>query len=79
MARAKAAATARRLAQIQRANQCVKALGKELVYFGHNVAQLCAVKVALHQLYHVIDQQVALHLHDRLRVGADEQHHKIVA
>ena len=45
----------------------------------HHAAQLGAVEMALHQAHHVFHEQVALHLHDGLRRGADEQQHEVIA
>ena len=73
------AAAARALADLQRVHQRVEALAEQLVDLGDHAAELGAVEMALHQVDHVLDQQVALHLHDGRRLGADEQHHEVVA
>jgi hypothetical protein len=70
---------ARRLAQVERADERIKALGKYSSTSATTSPSSEPSKVALHQLHHIIDQQIALDLHDGLRVGAYKQHHKIVA
>ena len=35
--------------------------------------------MALHQIHHILHQQIALHLHNGGGRGADEQHHEIIA
>jgi hypothetical protein len=35
--------------------------------------------MALHDMHHVLDQQIALHLHDGRRRGTDKTHHEVVA
>jgi hypothetical protein len=60
-------------------NQRVKALGKQFVNFGDHATQLGAVKMTLHHVDQILNQQVSLHLHDRSRIGAHKKHQKIIA
>jgi hypothetical protein len=73
------AGAARALADLERVHQRIEAVAEQAVDLGHHAAELGAVEVALHQVHHVLDQQVALHLHDRGRIRAHEQHHEVVA
>ena len=59
---------------IQLRIQLNEALGEQAVNFRHHAAQFGAIKVALHQIDHVLHQQIALHLHDRCGCWADEEH-----
>ena len=68
----------RGLAQLERADEVVKPLAEEFVNLGHHPRELRAIKMALHHVDHIVDQQISLGLHDGRRVGADKQHHKIV-
>jgi hypothetical protein len=79
MARRPASATTRGLAKLERTDQGIKALAEQTVNLGHHAAELGAIEMALHQVDHILHQQVALHLHDGRRRGADEQHQEIVA
>ena len=66
-------------AQVEGVHQIVKALREKLVNLIDHPTQLSALKVALHQVNHVIDQHVTLRLHDVGGRGAYEQHHEIIA
>ena len=79
MAAAVATRTPWRLAQLERADQVVKTLTEQLVDLRHNAGQLGAIKMSLHHVHHIMDQQVTLGLHDRARVRTDKEHHKIIS
>ena len=68
-----------RLAQIERADQVVKALAEQFVDFAHHTTELCSVKVALHHVDHVEHQEVALGLHDGAWVRPDKEHDEVIA
>jgi dCTP deaminase len=70
--------TTRRFAQLKRAHQVVKALTEQLVDLGHHATQLCAIKMTLHHVHHVLNQQVALDLHDGGRVRPHEKHDEVI-
>ena len=78
MSRAWRTATAWGFAQLQRTDHAVKALVKELVDFSHHTAQIFRLKVLLHDGRHMLNQDIALHLHDVRWRGAHKQHDKII-
>jgi len=73
------ATATRTFADFERTDEGIEAVAEQLVDLADHAAEFRAVEVALHQRDHVFDQQVALHLHDRGGVGADEQHDEVVA
>ena len=72
-------AAARRLAQLQRADQSLETLREQLVDLLHHAAELCAIKVTLHQMNHVLHQHVTLHTHDGRRGRSNKKHDKVIA
>ena len=68
----------RRLAQLQRADEIVKTLTEQIVDCSNNPPKLCAIKMTLHESDHILYKQIALHLHDRRGVRADEENNEIV-
>jgi len=65
--------------ELKGAHEVIKALTEKLVNFSDNAAQLGAIKMALHHVDDILDQQITLHLHDGCRVWPDEEHDKIIA
>ena len=65
--------------QVEGVDQIVKAFRKKLVDFIDHAPKLSAVKMALHELNHVIDQHVALRLHDVGGRRSHKHHHKVIA
>ena len=76
---ARAPQATRWFAQLQRVHQSIKTLPEQLVDLGHDAAQLRTIEMALHHVHNILHQLITLHLHDGSRVGADKQHHKIIA
>ncbi len=68
-----------RTPKLKRADQVIKSLGKQFVDLGNNACEFSAVKVPLHQIHDILNQQVSLYLHDCGRIRPDKQNKKVVA
>jgi len=68
-----------RTAQVERIHQVVKTFREQLVDLVDHTTQLGAIEVAFHEVNHIVDQHVALCLHDVSGRGAYKQHHEIIA
>jgi hypothetical protein len=45
----------------------------------NNATEFRAIKVTLHETHDILDQQIALRLHDGRRIGADKHNEKVVS
>ena len=86
MARLAAAAMARRttvttrgFAQVHGAHERIEAFGEQLVDRTDHATEFGGVEVALHDVHHVLHQQIPLHLKNGRGRRPHETHHEIVA
>lgn len=79
MAACRATRPARGLADFQRVHKGIETLSEKLVDLSNNAPKLGTIKMTLHHVDDILNEQITLDLHDGSRGGPHEKHQEVVA